>query len=144
MLRTAGAVTIITTSWVLIEWLFFVTKPSFLSQYSSMEQFGLLGGAALVLSLAMLALTVPFWAAAAGARSLGLNGRWLSLVSLFPALLLAAAAIIVAFDNFTLTLFGWGVRNVDCLWIIVFRVATIIVFLWIFERIHRVSRISFE
>ncbi len=84
--------------YVLMEWLFFVTKPSF------MDSFTLLGAvcALLVPPLALLALGAPL------ALLLGSRTRTPRAGLLAPAVLLGATFFLMA-DNFVYTLTGWGV-----------------------------------
>jgi hypothetical protein len=58
--RIAGVVMAVGTGWVFFEWLFFVTKPSFMSLYSLWEKFGVLSSTALIVSLSLLLATLPF------------------------------------------------------------------------------------
>ena len=111
LMRVATIVLAVATAWVLLEWLFFVTKPSFMSLYSAWQRLGVLSGTTLVLGCALLALTLPFALLGRGLSRLGLRGPLLSSVVFLPAIVLSALAMLVVVDNFTLTVLGWGVRD---------------------------------
>ncbi len=101
----------VATFWVFTEWLFFATKPSFMTLYSVWEKTALLSATVFIISTLLLLSSVPL---------IGLG--WLinrftkfqlvsSVLSFLPAIILLAMAVLLLFDNFTLTLFGWGIRN---------------------------------
>ena len=101
----------VATFWVFTEWLFFVTKPSFMTLYPLWEKTALLSATVFIISTLLLLSSVPL---------IGLG--WLinrftkfqlvsSVLSFLPAIILLAMAVLLLFDNFTLTLFGWGIRN---------------------------------
>jgi hypothetical protein len=79
LFRMVQTVAVVATGWVFSEWLFFVTKPSFISPFSWIEKIEVLCSSALIIT-----------------------------------------------GNFTLTLFGWGIRNSSGAAIWVYRVATVI------------------
>jgi hypothetical protein len=94
------------------EWLFFLTKPSFLSSFGWRERLLLPGSAALPLLAAATALLL----AAHGAARLGeggLLGR--ACTAAAPALPAAVPAVTLLLlgDNFTYTLFGWGTISLE-------------------------------
>lgn len=108
----AVLMTTIAASYLLftMEWLFFVTKPSFLSTVNWMERLltllvsplgAALGALLPAAILAALALLFP----AGRLRSL------LLVVALVPAGLLLAGLYLLLVDNFTYTVFGFGVRT---------------------------------
>jgi arylsulfatase A-like enzyme len=109
--RVAGIILVAATAWVIFEWLFFVTKPSFMSLYSPWEKAAVLASTALIISVALLLGSLPFMAVAWLVNRVTTPRIPLSLVVFLPAILLLALAMLVAIDNFSLTLFGWGVRN---------------------------------
>lgn len=97
--------------WVGAEWLFFVTKPSFMTVYPWWDKLSLLPETAAIVSVSLLLISLPFY-------SLGrlLNGWEKSriaagVVTVLPAALLLAAALLLLIDNFTLTLFARGMRG---------------------------------
>lgn len=124
-MRVISIVLAVGTAWVFFEWLFFVTKPSFMSLYSLWEKLGVISSAALIISLALLLGSLPFIALAWLLKRLDSKRLPMSLVIFFPANLLLAMAMLVVIDNFTLTLFGWGIRNTSGIAIYLYRVVTI-------------------
>jgi hypothetical protein len=123
--RVAGIALAVATSWVFLEWLFFVTKPSFMSLYASWEKLGVLSGAALVISATLLLFTLPFtglgWLVARFAGRRGAS----STIIFVPVILTLAVAMLVVIDNFTLTVFGYGIRNAAGMAIYLYRLLSI-------------------
>ena len=110
MRRLAGLTVFAVLFHVLMEWLFFVTKPSFLTPLPTSEKallpwaasFPLLAGAlALLLALTLVARIGP--------RT---EKICLLLARGVPALILAATLLLLL-DNFTRTLFGWGSASLE-------------------------------
>ena len=142
--RAAAIVLVVATAWVFFEWLFFVTKPSFMSLYSPWEKLGVLSSTALVMSIALLLATLPFAALGWLAGRLKAGRMIRSVVLFLPAILLLAMAMLVLVDNFTLTLFGWGVRNATGAGIHAYRLLTIALLILATWLLHgfRVGRYS--
>ncbi|HET7588347.1 MAG TPA: sulfatase-like hydrolase/transferase [Gammaproteobacteria bacterium] len=113
--RATARVVLYAFAYVLLEWLFLVTKPSFLGAWSLPEQFN-----------ALLVGVVPFLAAALGLHAISCLAAF-SVSRLFPQTggisillkvvpaLIAAAIVLMLVDNFTYTVFGWGI--VDTTWV---------------------------
>lgn len=124
--QSTSVILVVGTAWVFFEWLFFVTKPSFMSLYSVWEKIGVLSASALIMSVALFLVSLPFfvlaWILSRTTQRL-LN---VSLAAFFPASLLLAFAMLVVIDNFTLTLFGWGVRNTSEFTVYLYRLLTIV------------------
>lgn len=99
-------------AYVLLEWLFFVTKPSFLSAWPASEKISALLVGALPFLIGALALHALFclaaWILACVRGGLADIGR--VLLKATPALIVVAIALILA-DNFTYTVFGWGIAD---------------------------------
>lgn len=123
--RLAGLALVSGTAWVLMEWLFFVTKPSFMSLYPWLEKLAVLSSTALIVAVSLLIITVPFAAVALLLHRLDVNGKVVSTAALLPVILLLAMTTVVILDNFTLTLFGWGIRDASGLAIYGYRLVTI-------------------
>lgn len=111
-----------------MEWLFFVTKPSSLSILTPMEAgmvLAVTGGiVALLLTGSLIILSLPGWLA----RSSTWKARLLALGYLVPALMLAGTALIML-DNFTYTVFKFGIVSTSGVWRAVYALG-FIVFLW--------------
>ncbi|MGV8049465.1 MAG: sulfatase-like hydrolase/transferase [Anaerolineaceae bacterium] len=93
--------------YVLMEWLFIVTKPSFLSLVPFSGKLGVLFGTSSLLSTVFLCLLLI------GVILIkilpGSAGRYLKLaLVLIPAVILASSALLLI-DNFTYTLFSFGI-----------------------------------
>ena len=93
--------------YVLMEWLFIVTKPSFLSLLPFPGKLGVLFGTSSILAVVLLCLLLI------GVILIKIlpesAGRYLKLVLvLIPAMVLASTGLLLL-DNFTYTLFGFGI-----------------------------------
>jgi hypothetical protein len=110
-IRIVVMIIFVATAWVLSEWLFFTTKPSFMSLYPLWEKVGLLCGTALIMSVALLLGSIPFIAIGWLINKFTKNQVAVTILVFFPTILLLAMTLLLLFDNFTLTLFGWGIRN---------------------------------
>ena len=99
--------------YMLMEWVFFATKPSFMSQLTMWEVFSIL----VTTPLALVVAGVPFWVAAT--LLLAAVRRVRPLIPLFertlflaPAAITAAAGLLLL-DNFTYVLFGHNLGTVQ-------------------------------
>jgi len=126
ILRVASIVLVAGTAWVFLEWLFFVTKPSFMSLYTTWEKLSVLSSTALIVSITLLLGTLPFAAVAWLLNRLSKRQMLVSLLAFFPIILLLAMAMLVFIDNFTLTLFGWGIRNASGAAVHLYRLLSIV------------------
>jgi hypothetical protein len=101
---------LVAQSYVLMEWVFFVTKPSFLDLYSLADKVMVLVlGGALLSSAVLLAVGVLFLLSRLPA--LKRYPRVFTLLgSLLPAFILAALLLLMI-DNFTYTLFSFGIST---------------------------------
>lgn len=110
-------------AYVALEWLFFVTKPSFLGASSIAGRLGTLLVGTGPLLLATLTLHVLLCLAALAAsrvRQLARVAPW--LLRVMPALIGTAIALMLV-DNFSYTMFGWGivdttVRTAPVYWVL--------------------------
>jgi arylsulfatase A-like enzyme len=127
--RVLTLVVLVPTAWVFFEWLFFVTKPSFLTLYSGWERFGILSSSALIMSLSLLLVTLPFAAVAMLLKRSGVSRAIVHTIALLPAIVLLGMAMMVMVDNFTLTLFGYGIRDTAGPMVYVYRVGTVLLLL---------------
>jgi arylsulfatase A-like enzyme len=95
---------------VFSEWLFFVTKPSFLSGLTWPQRFGVLLGSIAPPILPLIPLPLLLW----GLQTLvsGRGSRFLlSAAALIPAAILAVLAMLLI-DNFFLTILSAGIRDI--------------------------------
>jgi glucan phosphoethanolaminetransferase (alkaline phosphatase superfamily) len=111
-----------------MEWLFFATKPSslsILSLFESVEVLAVTGGAiALTLVIGSVILCLPAWLV----NSPKWRPRLLVLSYIPPALLLSITALIML-DNFTYTVFKFGVISMKGLWRAVYALG-FVAFFW--------------
>jgi arylsulfatase A-like enzyme len=92
-----------------MEWLFFVTKPSFLNVFTWAGQVRVFGAALLpVIAVGAMMLVVLRGAARIPLSPVQLGSR-LGMQAL-PTVVLSASALLLA-DNFTTALFGWGIAS---------------------------------
>jgi arylsulfatase A-like enzyme len=124
-------------AWVLLEWLFFLTKPSFLNLYPPLEKFLVLPGTAALVATALLLLALPGIVLGGLLLWLGTPRRVAFVVALVPTALLLATVLLVAVDNFTLTLFGWGIRDSKDMWIWVYRLVSLLLLAWAAYALYR-------
>lgn len=96
-----------TYGYVLLEWLFLVTKPSFLGSWSVLAKIqALFAGAAPFLFATLVACGITCVLAYGLDRTGSKGSRY--LLKLVPAMI-AAAIVLMLVDNFTYTMFGWGI-----------------------------------
>ena len=122
-----------------MEWLFFVTKPSTLSTLSLFEKVKVLfvsGGIFAILLIAgLLLLSVP----ALLVRSPIWKDR-LGLLRFAPSALMLAITTLILLDNFTYTLFKFGITSTDNAWRLIYTLIFILAFLWMFRFVKRTAR----
>ena len=99
-------------AYVLMEWLFFITKPSFLSIYSFIEKFEILLFAGAFLAGVGYIFTFPILAISLVPGINKIQKPLISLSCLVPAAIMASL-LILWLDNFTYILFGFGIVSTD-------------------------------
>jgi arylsulfatase A-like enzyme len=99
--------------YVLMEWAFFATKPSFMSVLGGWERVRILLLAPLPLVLAVAAGCAAL--AAAEMVFPKARGAWVRIGALGPGFVLGAAFLLLL-DNFTYSLFGVGVQTAEGAW----------------------------
>ena len=120
--QTVGLTCLAVYFYVFMEWLFFVTKPSFMSSLPLFESlliltvsFGPVLGVLLVplVFYWMLGALLLYGSALARFQHTGLFlSLWVAVSLVLPSGVLALAALLMV-DNFTLTVLGWGIRHVE-------------------------------
>jgi len=141
--RTARSVVFLVAAsyfYMLMEWVFFATKPSFMSRLTTWEVFSI----PVTTPLALVVAAVPFWIAAT-LLLVVVRGVW-PLTPLFeralflgPAAITAAAALLLL-DNFTYVLFGHNLGRVQGLGRYAYAAlfsGVLIALAWSFERRSR-------
>jgi hypothetical protein len=112
---------------VFMEWLFFATKPSTLSVLSLYEKLKVLvvsgGIVAFILFVVFAVFLIP-------------AKKWKAFGYIPSALMLSISALILL-DNFTYTLFKFGITTTLAGWRIIYMVIFIVIFLWMFRYAQR-------
>ncbi len=138
--RTVVMIVSVATVWVFTEWLFFVTKQSFMTLYSPWEKVELLAGTALIMSILLLIGSLPLLAIG-WLIDRFTKFKFTGTVLIFlPGILLLAMTALLLFDNFTLTLFGWGIRNAHEPGAWAYRLLTIYLVIKAARLLHNVSQ----
>jgi arylsulfatase A-like enzyme len=123
---------------VFMEWLFFVTKPSSLSTVSFLEKlraFVVSGGVyALVLAVALVILSIP----ALLIRNLKWKARAEALRFIPSSFMLSVTALMLI-DNFTYTVFKFGIVTSSGFWRILYTLGFILIFLLMFRFVRRTA-----
>jgi hypothetical protein len=96
--------------YVFMEWLFFVTKPSFMSVLGPFESVRVLLAAPLPLAAAAVAAVLVLWMPMVFTRRRAAGAVASAAARFVPSALLAGAMILLI-DNFTYTIFKFGVRT---------------------------------
>lgn len=131
--------------YVFMEWLFFATKPSFLTPLSVLESVAiLLATNAIVIGLALptscvfvtLGIGLSRMSSAAPAVA---SGRTLTV--LVPSLALVALAILLV-DNFTYTLFGFNIGSATGPFRFIYTAAYAVVLVSIVKQLIKISILS--
>jgi len=121
--------------YALMEWIFFVTKPSALSLLSPFEKgriYFVTGG---VITLTTLLFTLPFLVIALLAKDKAQQRlAWLVCI---PVAFLASINALIIVDNFTYTVFKFGVATSDNYWRIPYTVGFLLFFIWTSRQTHR-------
>ncbi len=125
--------TLVAFLYVLMEWVFIVTKPSFLQQAAFGSRLLVLFSASALLAALATLLCLPFTLAFKRSPAGRVTSALRSLSAAVPALLLSALVLMMA-DNFTYTVFGFGIVSakggVRALYLIPFLLLTA----WLYTR----------
>ncbi|HNM36907.1 MAG TPA: sulfatase-like hydrolase/transferase [Anaerolineales bacterium] len=111
----------------LMEWLFFVTQSSSLSTLSLLDKIEVLFSTGGVIVLLLLALLVVFTVPA-------LKWKFFGYV---PAALMVSVTALVMIDNFTYTVFKFGIVSTSGAWRLLYTVAFVLLFYWVFRFVER-------
>ncbi len=94
-----------------MEWLFFATKPSFMSDMPWLEKVGVLFGTGGTISLLTAGIVIIFLALSFLLSRLKINTNIPALLAVFLPSVIAASLVLILLDNFTYTIFKFGVVN---------------------------------
>ncbi len=98
--------------YVLNEWLFFITKPSFMSKTGLISNLQILFVAPIPLVAAGIAGITVAWVPAVIFKNRILRGICSTVASLIPSLVLACSMLLLV-ENFTYTVFKFGIRMTE-------------------------------
>ena len=111
----------------LMEWLFFVTQSSSLSTLSLFEKFKVLFSTGGVLALLLIALLLI----------LALPSLKWKFLGYIPAALMLSITALVMIDNFSYTVFKFGIVSIGGAWRLIYTVAFFLIFYWMFRFVQR-------
>ena len=111
----------------LMEWLFFVTQSSSLSTLSLLEKFKVLFSTGGVLAFLLLALLLILILPS-------LKWKFLGYI---PAALMLSVTALVMIDNFSYTVFKFGIVSVVGAWRLIYTVVFLLIFYWMFRFVQR-------
>ena len=124
-----------------MEWVFFATKPSSLSALSLFESVKVLAVTGVVVAMALVlglvVLSIPAW--------LVKNPTWrtrLIPLGFVPAASMLSVTALIMIDNFTYTVFKFGVISTEGAWRAVYALGFGIIFWWMIRFARRASRKS--
>lgn len=95
-----------------MEWIFFITKPSFMSGMSTWLQINVLFVSALGMSVLPLLIVILLWALERGIRNPPFI-QYLTLLGLLIPSLIISTMVLLLVDNFTYTVFKFGVVSTE-------------------------------
>jgi arylsulfatase A-like enzyme len=129
--RLCAATVLLVYFHVFMEWLFYMTKPSFFSGLGAFEAFLTLLITPLPLALLALAPILALWILVRAAATRRWEGESLRSALTIPALIGVCCALVLA-DNFTVTVLGFGVRHAGAAgrWIYALAGLMVLVFLY--------------
>ena len=151
--RIVGLTCLAVYFYVFMEWLFFITKPSFMSSLPLSESLLILAVSSGPVLVAMVVPLVLYWLvgavicygfALARFQVPGFfHSLWVAVCLVLPSGVLALAAILMV-DNFTLTVLGWGIRHVAAEGLLVYQaflvLITVAVYLPTWQAMQAISR----
>jgi hypothetical protein len=123
---------------ILMEWVFLLTKPSFLDLFSPVKKVGtVLFGMALFASSALIILGIIY---ILGYLIKGRNSQKLSYkVACFIPVVILVALILMLIDNFTYTLFRFGILNAKGFWRLIYAFSFVSLIILIMPRCFQIS-----
>jgi hypothetical protein len=123
--------------YILFEWIFTITKPSFLDLVPFSTKVGILFfTSAMVACLAFLAITI-FFALSRLPWFRKSSKLFLALASFIPVWIIASMILILV-DNFTFTLFSFGIVNTETIGRIIYLVAYTFLFIFILAKVPKI------
>jgi glucan phosphoethanolaminetransferase (alkaline phosphatase superfamily) len=126
--------TVIAALYVMLEWVFIFTRPSFLRTVSLIEKSRAFLSTSGLLVLASLLALVPFLLLVAWIKNPTLKRVFQTLALLVPSLMLTAALLLFV-DNFTYTLFRFGIVSTAGVWRAIYAALSLLVLVFLLTRL---------
>ena len=120
-------------TYVCLEWLFFITKPSFMDTVSVMERAGLLLQTGFFLAFPALVIGLVLYALDHLPAPVG-HGNPLILADILPAISLACISLLML-DNFTYTVFRFGIVTSQGIWRLAYGGGFLVIFILFHRRL---------
>lgn len=124
--------------YVFTEWLFFATKPSFMTSLSAAGKFAVFLGTAPVVAIAALAATALTWLVCRVLPQ-GLRERCMRWLAFSVSAAVLACCFFLLIDNFTYTLFGFGALTAIGPLRIPYALLLIVLFAWTLRKLARLQ-----
>jgi arylsulfatase A-like enzyme len=119
-------------AYIFMEWLFIVTMPSFMDDMSLVSKLEIMFAASGVLACIGLAPVVPLALIDLGVLKSEKPGMLLFAALLVPTLIISALILLLV-DNFTYTVFKFGIVDTDGLWRGLYALGFLAVFIYIYR-----------
>lgn len=129
--------------YVFMEWLFFVTKPSFMDLMGWYEKLELLLLPGFALAILCLAFVIVIAGIDILSSQLGSTSLLIFVGTLIPSIILSAISVILV-DNFTYTIFNFGIVSSDGMSRLIYGICTLILFIYINKSILKVMGLRGE
>lgn len=120
--------------YVFMEWIFFVTKPSFMDLMGWLEKIEHLILPSFGLAILSLTLVILFAGLDYFFSQLHITTFFVFLATLVPSIILAAISLLLV-DNFTYTILNFGVVTTSGIWRFLYGLGALFVFIYINNRI---------
>ena len=124
----------IATLYTMMEWLFIFTRPSFLRTVSLMEKSRAFFSTSSIMILASLLALAPFLLLAAWIKNPGVKKALQALALLVPSLMLTATLLLLV-DNFTYTLFQFGIVSTVGVWRAAYAILSLLALVYLLTRL---------
>ncbi len=128
--------------YIFMEWLFFVTKPSFFSAIGAYEEILILVITPLPPVLMSLLAIFVLWVASRITENYINQEIFTAIARVIPALILTATILILT-DNFTYTLFKFGIKSLDSLWRLGYGALFLLLFVYVYKKLYSTERRKF-
>lgn len=127
--------------YVFMEWIFFVTKPSFMSSMGTVQDIKVYFLTNFILVMPAILIVFLLWGVSKLANKVYRSHNFIWLGAIVPAFISASLALILI-DNFTYTVFGLGIVSTDHIWRSIYAFLFIGIFTAFFNRVFRFIRLQ--